>query len=96
MSLDPKYNKQRSAQVIEALKDLDALDQVAAAAGHGYAELGLELNADWVEVQIDEANNRPSYDLRFIRTFTPEVVHAMLYELNESRKLAASLEKTLG
>lgn len=95
MSLDPKYNTRRSESVMKTLENLDELDQVAMAAGHGYSQIGLEHNAGWVEVQIDEANARPSYDLRFIRTFTPEVIHAMLYELSVSRKLAADLQKTL-
>lgn len=96
MSLDPKYNKRRSAKVSETLKNLDELDQIAIAAGHGHSQIGREHNAGWVEVQLDEANTRPSYDLRFIRTFTPEVVHSMLYELSLARKLAADLQKTLG
>lgn len=87
-SLEPRYNQNID---LTQLSNLDDLNQVAAAAGHGYAELNRKYNAGWVNVTLDKDNKRPSYDMNFIATFSPELVHAMLYELSEARKTIANL-----
>ncbi len=92
MSLEARYNQHHSAEVIARLQNLDELEQVAAAAGHGYSQVGLQHNAGWVEVSIAENNVRPSYDLRYIRTFSPDLVKALLFDLSETRKKLAELE----
>lgn len=93
MSLDPRFNKHHSEKVIAKLRNLDSLEQVAAAAGHGYAALGLDLNAGWTQVAFDEENVRPSYDLNHIHTFSPALVQALLFELSESRKALTEARK---
>lgn len=92
MSLDPKYNKHHAPAVLTQLEDLDALEQIATAAGHGYAELNPVLNAGWVDVTIAEENVRPNYDIRHIKTFSPELMRALLFELSEARKKIADYE----
>ena len=84
MSLDPRFNKHHSVKTVEVLQNLDSLESVAAAAGHGY--MRRDLNAGWTQVEFDDENVRPTYDLRYIRTFSPQVVQALLFELSESRK----------
>jgi hypothetical protein len=86
MSLDPQYNQHHDAEVLEELQDLDRLEQIATAAGHGYAAVGITHNAGWVQVEIDPQNVRPSYDLLHIETFSPDLIKAMLFELSELRK----------
>jgi hypothetical protein len=90
MSLDPKYNKHHAPEILEELQNLDRLDAIATAAGHGYASVGLKHNAGWVEVEIDPKNVRPSYDRLHIETFSPELIQAMLFELSELRKQVAA------
>lgn len=90
MSLDPRFNTHHSDEVLEVLKNLDDLEQVAAAAGHGYSR-DAEHNAGWVELSIDPENVRPSYDLNYIRTFSPDLIAALLFELSEARKALAQV-----
>lgn len=90
MSLDPKFNQHHAPEVFKELEDLDRLEQIAAAAGHGYAAVGLKHNAGWVQVEIDPKNVRPSYDRLHIETFSPELIQAMLFELSELRKQVAA------
>lgn len=94
MSLEPRYNQHHSQKTLDKLKNLDSLEQVAAAAGHGYGHIGLNLNlnAGWTEVQFGEDNVRPSYDLNHIYTFSPDLIQAMLFELSELRKAVAEKE----
>lgn len=94
MSLEPRY-QHHSEQTIKTISNLEELESIATAAGHGYAQLGLELNAGWTEVAIDPANTRPNYDLRHISTFSPAVIQALLFELNESRKKLAELNESI-
>lgn len=89
MSLDPKYNKNHAPEILDELQDLDRLEQIAAAAGHGYANVGVEHNAGWTQVEIASENVRPSYDLYHIKTFSPELIRALLFELSELRKSSA-------
>lgn len=90
MSLDPKFNQHHEPEVLKELEDLDRLEQIAAAAGHGYAAVGLKHNAGWVQVEIDPKNARPSYDRLHIETFSPDLIQAMLFELSELRKQVAA------
>ena len=89
MSLEARYNQNHAPEILEKLKNLDDLEQIATAAGHGYAALGLKHNADWVQVEIDPENCRPGYDLAHIRTFSPDLIRALLFELSEARKALA-------
>lgn len=89
MSLEARYNQNHDPEILAKLVNLDDLEQIAAAAGHGYATLGLKHNAGWVEVQVDEENCRPSYDLTHIATFSPDLIRALLFELSEARKALA-------
>lgn len=51
-------------------------EQMATAAGHGCGYLH-EHNGGWVEVALPESHNaRPTYEMRFIRTISPERVLA--------------------
>lgn len=90
MSLEPRYNTHHSAEVLERLKNLDDLEQIATAAGHGYG-YDRDFNAGWVELEIASDNSRPSYDLSHIKTFSPELIKALLFELSEARKALAKL-----
>jgi hypothetical protein len=94
MSLEARY-QHHSQKTVDTISNLDNLEQVATAAGHGYAELGLEHNAGWVQVEIDPKNVRPSYDVRFIRTFSPQVIKALLFELSESRQKLSELGESV-
>lgn len=63
---------------------LDEDDAMARCAGHGCGRLH-EHNAGWVEVDLpDEHNARPSYEMRFIRTHSPERV---LREVEAKRRV---------
>jgi len=90
MSLEPRYQN-HTPETVAVIRNLEDLEQIAAAAGHGYAQIGLTHNAGWTEVAIDPENVRPSYDLVHIKTFSPDVIAAILFELSESRKKLAEL-----
>jgi hypothetical protein len=94
MSLEARY-QHHSANTVATISNLDRLEQIAAAAGHGYSQIGLDLNAGWTEIAIAPENVRPSYDLNYIKTFSPEVLAALLFELNESRNKLAELGATI-
>jgi hypothetical protein len=94
MSLEPRY-QHHSQKTLDLTADLERLENVATAAGHGYARVGLELNAGWTEVAVAPENVRPNYDLRHIKTFSPQVVKALLFELSESRKKLAELGESI-
>lgn len=92
MSLEPRY-QHHSDKTLAKLRNLDSLEQVAAAAGHGYAQLNPKLNLEWVDVEFDPENVRPSYDANHIQTFSPDLVQALLFELSESRKALEGARK---
>jgi hypothetical protein len=94
MSLEPRY-QHHSQKTLDTIADLDRLEQVAAAAGHGYARILVEHNAGWTEVAIAPENSRPNYDLRHIAAFSPDVIQALLFELSESRKKLAELGESI-
>lgn len=94
MSLHPRY-QHHSPSTMATLENLAVLDSTASAAGHGYAEINPDLNLGWVDVTIDEKNVRPTYDARHIRTFSPELVKALLFELNERRQAQVEAKKAL-
>lgn len=94
MSLEPRY-QHHSQKTLDTIADLDRLEQVAAAAGHGYSRVGLDHNAGWTQVSIDPKNVRPNYDLRHIAAFSPDVIQALLFELSESRKKLAELGESI-
>lgn len=94
MSLEARY-QHHSQKTVDAISNLENLESIATAAGHGYSAIGLTHNAGWVEVEIDPKNVRPSYDLSFIRTFSPQVIKALLFELSESRQKLAELGESV-
>lgn len=94
MSLEARY-QHHDSEVIEEIQNLDRLEQIATAAGHGYAVLNPQLNTGWVHLEIDEANVRPSYDRHHIMTFSPDLVKALLFELSESRTALAGARSLL-
>lgn len=94
MSLETRYQN-HSQETVDLIQNLDELDSIATAAGHGYSQLGLTFNAGWVEVEIDPENTRPRYDMSHIRTFSPDTMQALIYELSESRKRLAELGESI-
>jgi len=89
-ALDPQFNQHHDAESIAKLQNLEQLHSIAAAAGHSTALIGKEYNAGWVDIEIAEDNVRPTYDRRFITTFSPDLIKAMLFELSELRKQTAN------
>ena len=59
------------------LWQVDADEQCATAAGHGFGHLPLltELNGTWTELDLTQ-NVRPTYDQRFAKVFAPARVLA--------------------
>jgi hypothetical protein len=73
---------------------IDDLYQVAEAAGHGDGLIGRKYNAGWVDIELIGENVRPSYDLNFIQTFSPDFVQELLTELKKAREEIADLKAT--
>lgn len=71
--------------------DMYNLAQIATAAGHGDGHILTNHNAEWVQIEFDERNTRPNYDLRFIKTFSPHMVLNMLSEIKTLQQKVADL-----
>lgn len=69
-------------------------ENTAACAGHGNGLVFHDWNAEWVQVELPD-NARPIYDVRHIRTFSPERVLAeceakrRIVDEHESREVAS-------
>lgn len=66
--------------------NLDTIEQVAVAAGHGHTRPVGHGPSPWYDLTD---NVRPSYDIHFIQTFNPDVVEHLIHRLRAAEDTLA-------